>query len=389
MKLCLVILGRVLEKDGSYYLDKKNMKAINRYTKYFDSATIIARKIQNKKESLYSLEKFNAGKDIKFVLYDGYSNLINIFKHLKTFRSILESNIKDCDFVISWAEQKTHITKKISDKYNKPMLIYCGGCLKDSLLSSKSFLKKILAFYLDSKLKSAVKHSNYVHYVTEGELQKIYPTNGKSIGASYVNIQNHSITKKITPSKKEWYSKEKIVIGLIGYLNGIKGIDTAIKALTRLDEKFVLRIMGGGNNKTYVKLAKKLGVSNRVFFDGTVSPGDEVYNWLRQIDIYIQPSRAEGLPRATIEAMSIGLPVISSNEMGLKELITDSYRHRKGDWKTLAKLINKMYNNYEDIIFQSNENYKKSKKYDREMLDKKIDDFYMTILKEINIHEKS
>ena len=69
--------------------------------------------------------------------------------------------------------------------------------------------------------------------------------------------------------------------------------------------------------------------------------------------------------------MSIGLPVISSNEMGLKELITDSYRHRKGDWKTLAKLINKMSNNYEDIIFQSNENYKNQKNMIEKCLIKK------------------
>lgn len=383
MKLCLIVLGRFFEDNGELFIDKKNIKAINRYTKYFDSTVVIAQKMTDKNNSLYDLEKTNFNENIEIKLYDDYKNIFDIFNHIKKFKKILEENVKECDFIISWAEHKTHIVKKIADKYNKPNLVVVAASFKDSLLSTGSIVKIIAYFILSRKFKKAIMKSNYVHYVTNTVLQNEYPTKGKSIGASDVNIIKDNI-KKI-PSKNEWEKKERVVIGLIGYLKKIKGIDTAIKALTKLDKKYVLKILGGGDKKYYIKLANKLGVSNRVFFDGTLTPGAEVYEWLKQIDIYIQPSRSEGLPRATIEAMSIGLPIISSDQGGLKELISKKFRHKKGDWKSLAALIDLISNDYSELVCQSKINFEKAKNYDREKLDKKIDNFLKKIIEESSL----
>ena len=48
---------------------------------------------------------------------------------------------------------------------------------------------------------------------------------------------------------------------------------------------------------------------------------EEIYIWLKGLDVYVQPSKQEGLPRSVIEAMSVGCPAIGSNLAGIPELL--------------------------------------------------------------------
>ncbi len=52
---------------------------------------------------------------------------------------------------------------------------------------------------------------------------------------------------------------------------------------------------------------------------------EDVFNWLETIDIYTQPSRQEGLPRALIEAMSRGLPAFGARTAGIPELLEKEF----------------------------------------------------------------
>lgn len=100
---------------------------------------------------------------------------------------------------------------------------------------------------------------------------------------------------------------------MIGSLkNNIKGIDTAIKSLSLINCSIELRVLGGGDTEKWRKLAEDEGVNDLVYFDGKLQSGAAVYEWLDNIDLYIQPSYQEGLPRALIEAMSRGCPSIGS-----------------------------------------------------------------------------
>ncbi|WP_191907340.1 glycosyltransferase family 4 protein [Vibrio diabolicus] len=93
--------------------------------------------------------------------------------------------------------------------------------------------------------------------------------------------------------------------------------------------------MGKGDPSRFDGLAKKHGVD--VSFDGFISEKNKILDWLDDIDIYIQPSFQEGLPRATIEAMSRGCIVASSNAGGLNELTLEQFIHSPGDYKSYLK----------------------------------------------------
>src|SRR5699024_9667719 len=98
-------------------------------------------------------------------------------------------------------------------------------------------------------------------------------------------------------------------------------------------------ILGDGDQSSWKLLAKELGIEDNVKFKGVLPGGKPVLSWLESIDVYIQPSFQEGLPRAVIEAMSQGCPVVGSNAGGIPELIQDEYIHDMGDYEELSSLL--------------------------------------------------
>ena len=107
----------------------------------------------------------------------------------------------------------------------------------------------------------------------------------------------------------------------------IKGLDLLVRAcaLRAGDARplSVVLVGDGPERERLRRLADGLGVPLTLV--GTV-PRDEVPAWLGVADIYAQPSRtlpngrAEGMPLATLEALSAGLPVVVSDSGGLGEL---------------------------------------------------------------------
>ena len=85
------------------------------------------------------------------------------------------------------------------------------------------------------------------------------------------------------------------------------------------------------------------------------------------------------MPRATIEAMSRGLPVVSSNAGGLKNLINEKYIFNKGNWKEFADKIYLLIKSPSDLLYESRSNLEKAEKYDKKILDKKRNEFYNEI----------
>lgn len=105
-----------------------------------------------------------------------------------------------------------------------------------------------------------------------------------------------------------------------------KGFDILLTALERLGAytDFTVEIIGAGPDfDRLMDLAARLGVSDRITWLGALPP-DEVPARLLLADIFIQPSRYEGLSNAAIEAMSCNLPIIVTDCGGIDEYIDSS-----------------------------------------------------------------
>lgn len=126
------------------------------------------------------------------------------------------------------------------------------------------------------------------------------------------------------------------------------------------------------------KLIKKYGLDKEVKIIGAL-PHDEVFKWLENIDIYIQPSYMEGLCRAIVEAMSKACPVICTDAGGNFELIEEKNIYKRD----IFGLINILENiNNEELKKNAVFNYNKSKKYTANLLNEKRNIFYSKFIKE-------
>ncbi len=105
-------------------------------------------------------------------------------------------------------------------------------------------------------------------------------------------------------------------------------VDATISALKILHQKYALNsikflIIGDGCLKQNLKKqAEDSGLKDSVIFLGAVPPED-VYQYLFISDVFVRPSRSEGLGSAFIEAMACGLPIIGTNVGGIPDFLKD------------------------------------------------------------------
>lgn len=112
----------------------------------------------------------------------------------------------------------------------------------------------------------------------------------------------------------------------VGRLVKQKGLDILLNALSQMDQNqdWMLDLIGEGPLRVELsETARQLKILDRITFHGWLNKG-ELPNIYRTADLFILPSRDEGMPNAMLEAMASGLPVIGSKISGLEEVVIDS-----------------------------------------------------------------
>ena len=146
--------------------------------------------------------------------------------------------------------------------------------------------------------------------------------------------------------KKDINKGDEIKILFIGGTEAKrKGIYDVVKAIPIVVDKFKGKIMfvflGRCEVEKLQNMCKKNNVFEFVKFLGFVEE-QEKYEVLRSSHIFVLPSYAEGLPIAILEAMYVGLPIISTRVGSIPEVIKDDYNGyliSPGDYYSLAERI--------------------------------------------------
>ena len=166
---------------------------------------------------------------------------------------------------------------------------------------------------------------------------KVYYVPG--VGINLEKIQNLKVD--IKQKKKELGMSENTLILLsVGELNKNKNHETVLQALSELkDKNFIYLICGRGVLKEYLeRKIQELHLENKAKLLGYRS---DVIKILKTADLFIFPSKREGLPVSVIEAMAAGLPVIASNVRGNRDLIAKENLFEPDDVAALTNLIKK------------------------------------------------
>lgn len=204
-----------------------------------------------------------------------------------------------------------------------PLLVTFHGYDASSLLRNKNYLndlKPLLSYaniitvssYMAKKLVGLGADPSKIRVIYCGTSMETFPF-----------VEREPVAKK--------FSENKMITFLqVSNFNEKKGHKYTLEAFSRVARKYrnvKLVLAGGGGFKDEMeKLSGDLGIGDRVEFPGSVNP-HQVFSLMKEADIFVHHSVTsasgdqEGIPTVIMEAMSTGLPVISTYHAGIPELI--------------------------------------------------------------------
>ena len=360
-----------------------------RYLEVFDSVNVIARVRENASDVSCSREFSDSRADGDRVSFSCVPHFIGprqyVLKAWKIHQALRQS-IGRRDAVIlrvpgtlasclqPYLQRTGHpyAVEVVGDPYD----VFAPGTVKHPL---RPVFRRLFSWRLRHQCDTARACS----YVTEKKLQLRYPPGRGSFSTHFSSIELPpeaiaEATRQSTPGKNRF---SIVHVGSLSQL--YKAPDVLVDAVARCVLKGMdlqLTMIGDGRARPILEslpAASKLG--NRLRFPGQLPAGKAIRDELDKADLFVLPSRTEGLPRAMIEAMARGLPCIGSTVGGFPELLPDEDLVPPDDTAALAQKIQEVLTNKDRMQRMSRRNLEKAKEYGSDILRARRTAFYQHI----------
>ena len=243
----------------------------------------------------------------------------------------------DVIIVHSYRHQHTTQALKVAKKLNCKIFLVTHAPFERK--DSRLFIQNIGTQVYDLIIgKKTINQYDKVISITKWELPYLYNLGLKNKNIEYIpNGIDNGFFKPIKKIK----NIKKIVY--LGRISPIKQLENLIEAMTHLDKmKCLIRgpvEIGYYNN--LIKIIKTKNIKN-------VEIINEAYNSLQQLnildksDIFVLPSKTEGMPQSLIEAMTRGKIVVASDNLASRDIIANrknGFLYENGNSKNLAEVI--------------------------------------------------
>lgn len=245
--------------------------------------------------------------------------------------------------------RKKHVINLLSRKKINIILHMHGSQFKD-FYNESSFEKK----------KQIVSTLNKVNTIIAlGESWKKYY---ESISEAEVISLDNAVFPKNTVQD---IPNEKIYITTMGLLSQRKGtfdlIDVAAKLKGEMDSKYKFMLAGDGEIEKAKRKISDLGLEDLFIIPGWISDEKKIEEIYKKSIIYILPSYNEGMPMSVLEAMSYGLPVISTNVGSISLVVKEEngFVVEPGDIELITTHILNILNGNVDIELMAKRNVEK------------------------------
>ena len=380
MRVFLATEFRCLVFKNDYYLPTRAYYIYERYAKAFGNIVLCSRFVPVEEKPFDCIKS-------DFIVQSVNCNSLGKCM-MGVYKSQMLKAMKTCELVIgrfpSIIAFRAH---DYSKQLGKPFLaeLMCDGW--DSYWNH-GLIGKTIAPYMNYKMKKCTWNSDFAVYVTERYLQNKYPCKMPSINASNVVIKemdSHVLERRLEKIKNTDYHNISLMTSASVDLHS-KGQEYVVKAIGILKKKGInvkYYLAGDGDHEYLLKFARASQVEDNIVFLGRIS-FEKIFDQLDNVDIYIQPSLQEGLPRAVIEAMSRACPVMGARTAGIPELMNDeSVFDRASASSIVEQLMIILQKGLETYAINS---YERSKNYLDETLCQRRNCYYETIKQAITDH---
>jgi glycosyltransferase involved in cell wall biosynthesis len=246
--------------------------------------------------------------------------------------------------------------QKVLHNQGFKFVITAHGAYNTVAMQKSKWMKKIYFWLYERAL---LKRAKAIHCIGQSEydgLHRLY-NNEKMVVLPYGMIMPSG------PQSTKMLDKDNFVFGFIGRLDyHTKGLDLMVEAFaTYFKNKtgVYLWIIGDGPGLSALRQKiTALGVQSNVILFGSKFNEDKI-NLLKQMNVFLHPSRNEGMPSAVLEATAYGVPVIVSKATNIGDYIANANAGlviENEDVNALAISMLYMYNAHEDVINQMGHN---------------------------------
>lgn len=290
-------------------------------------------------------------------------------KNIKTYETDCPRSIFKINKIISTYKQLKRIVSE-----NKYDIVHCqspiGGaiCRLACIKAKKNGTKVIYTahgfhFFKGGPLLNWIfypverflsKYTDVLITINEEDYQRAIRFNAHkvvkipSVGVDINKFKNTIVN--IDQKRREFnIPNDAFVVLSVGELSKNKNHKVIIKAISKLKYTDIYYLIcGQGDKENYLKtLSKKLHLENRIILAGYRNDITEI---VQIANCFAFPSKREGLGLAAVEAMTAGLPIITSNIHGILEYSKDGitgYAVSPNDINGFAQSIKKLYKNPE------------------------------------------
>jgi glycosyltransferase involved in cell wall biosynthesis len=354
------------------------------YLATFDEVMVLAR-VGAHGKAIREEERAD-GPRVSFCALPDYYGPWQYLKKLPELKAVVREAVKKCDAYIlrvpglvgglAWREIK---------RQRKPYALEVVGDPWDALSPGTvpGLFRPLFRRVATRELKAMCRGAAAVHYVTQGALQRRYPPSKDAYVAGFSDaLMDSAFASAATQAERfrridgigaSADGEKKFRVGFIGSLSQLyKGPDVLLRAAALCREhglEFETAMVGDGRYAGAMKaLARRLGIEDRTKFLGQLPFGEAVYEFLDSVDLFVMPSRAEGLPRALLEAMARGCPCIGSSIGGIAEVLAADDLVASGNAESLASKIQEVAGNSERMKRMGRRNLEKAQEFSPERL---------------------
>ncbi len=205
-------------------------------------------------------------------------------------------------------------------------------------------LRRLSRKWFVSEMKRQCKYASVAVYVTRTTLQH----GTRRVDTFAETCSNVDLPEESFQSPRTQLSADPPfrLVTVVTLEQPYKGVDVLLEALRRLRDRsgpaLYLDVIGGGRLRSDLeRMAAEIGLADRVRFTGSLPGPSAVREVTRECDLFVLASRTEGLPRALLEAMALGVPCIATSVGGSVELLDPADRFPANDAGALADLWNR------------------------------------------------